>query len=95
MLRQLAMSLEVFADQQHVDFRAIAPHPCVTGGHQDSSAVGCIPGNLGPRALSAMRQRRFPCIWFKLDRLLHSVLEGQEVASVTRRHGVWRSFILE
>ena len=81
------MSMGIFADQQHVDFRAIAPHPCVTGGHQDSSAVDCIPGNLGPRAPSAMRQRRLPCICFKLSRLLHSVLEGQDVLSVTSRHG--------
>ena len=89
------MSLGSFADQQHVDFRAIAPHPCVTGGHQDSSAIECIPGNLGPRALSAMRQRRFPCIWFKLNRLLHSVLEGQEVASVTSRHGLCKTLIVQ
>ena len=77
------MSLGTFADQQHVDFRAVPPPPCVTGGHQDSSAFDCIPGNLGPRALSAMRPRRCPYIWFKLNRLLHLVLEAKEVASVT------------
>lgn len=82
------MSLEIFADQQHVEFRAITQHPRLTGGQHDSLAIECIPGNLGPRARSTMRQRRFPCIWFKLNRLLHSVLEGQEVAWVTSRHGV-------
>ena len=86
------MSLGVFADQQHVDFRAIPPHPCATGGHHAGLAVECIPGNLGPRALSAMRQRRFPRVWFKLSRLLFSVFERQEVASITSRHGVWGSF---
>ena len=70
MLPRLARSMESFADKQHVHFRVIALHRPVTGGQYDSSTVECMPGSLGPRALSMMRQRRSLVFSSKLNLLL-------------------------
>ena len=48
MLPRLAIGLEFFPDQQHLHFRAIAPHRSVAGGQHDSSTVECIPRQSGP-----------------------------------------------
>ena len=92
MLPQPVICLASFADQQHGHFRAVIPHRSMTGGQYDSSIVECIPGNLGPRALSSMRQRRSPMFWFKLNRF---VSERQEVIMKMNLHGVCRWFIVE
>ncbi len=60
-LLRLAISLESLADEQHVHFRAIAPHRAVTGGQHDSSTFEGVPRQSGP-ACTFHRQAEAPSI---------------------------------
>ena len=55
------MSLEFFADEQHVHFRAIGPYRSVTGGQHDGSRFECVSRQSGP-ACTFPRQAEAPSI---------------------------------